>query len=580
MWDQLPELILTQIFSHLGHGDRANVAQVCQPWNRALSSPVLWRSVTVFIDRDLRGDFPLAGELAAKYGQHMRSLELAWSRPYLLPREARITRNIQAEAGADFLTIVRAKNVQLKKLILTDWIFICKWGNRGKLLSALANFLGCQHNLEMLSLLNATLGVSDVLRLLGSASKGSTEHLAYLDLRGAFREWQAPHSNPRHVRWPYRSANRELSFYFKGISRYLRLLSRFHALTTLRLDYPALSDQTLIALTNAAPRVLKTLHISVRDSDSRHHTITDTAWHNLVLVCPELTVSYTIVNISHYEDMCYFLLPSVPLARFQMFSGHVWDQSRSRNFRSTVGLLITHYTNTLAEVMLQLRNNREMLDDLLVSMLMRCKQLTRLHCQHNLEMLSLLNATLGVSDVLRLLGSASKGSTEHLAYLDLRGAFREWQAPHSNPRHVRWPYRSANRELSFYFKGISRYLRLLSRFHALTTLRLDYPALSDQTLIALTNAAPRVLKTLHISVRDSDSRHHTITDTAWHNLVLVCPELTVSYTIGIWNEARVLERFHKMDDYFCVTRDRSADSMRRVAECTGCPVLAKLEQDT
>ncbi|XP_017754593.1 PREDICTED: F-box only protein 39-like [Eufriesea mexicana] len=301
MWDQLPELILTQIFSHLGHGDRANVAQVCQPWNRALSSPVLWRSVTVFIDRDLRGDFPLAGELAAKYGQHMRSLELAWSRPYLLPREARITRNIQAEAGADFLTIVRAKNVQLKKLILTDWIFICKWGNRGKLLSALANFLG-----------------------------------------------------------------------------YLRLLSRFHALTTLRLDYPALSDQTLIALTNAAPRVLKTLHISVRDSDSRHHTITDTAWHNLVLVCPELTVSYTIVNISHYEDMCYFLLPSVPLARFQMFSGHVWDQSRSRNFRSTVGLLITHYTNTLAEVMLQLRNNREMLDDLLVSMLMRCKQLTRL----------------------------------------------------------------------------------------------------------------------------------------------------------------------------------------------------------
>lgn len=79
---------------------------------------------------------------------------------------------------------------------------------------------------------------------------------------------------------------------------------------------------------------------------------------------------------------------------------------------------------------------------------------------------------------------------------------------------------------------IFRYLRLLGRFRALTLLRLDYPALSDQTLNALTNAAPKVLKTLHISVRDSDSRHHTIADTAWHNLVLVCPELTVSYTIG------------------------------------------------
>lgn len=74
MWDQLPELILTQIFSHLGHGDRANVAQVCRLWNRALSSPVLWRSVTVFIDRDLRGDFPLAGELTVrKYLEKIKS---------------------------------------------------------------------------------------------------------------------------------------------------------------------------------------------------------------------------------------------------------------------------------------------------------------------------------------------------------------------------------------------------------------------------------------------------------------------------------------------------------------------------
>lgn len=66
MWDQLPELILIQIFSHLDRGDRASVSQVCRSWNLALSSPVLWRSVTVLIDRDLRGNFPLAGELAVR----------------------------------------------------------------------------------------------------------------------------------------------------------------------------------------------------------------------------------------------------------------------------------------------------------------------------------------------------------------------------------------------------------------------------------------------------------------------------------------------------------------------------------
>ena len=73
----------------------------------------------------------------------MRSLELAWSRPYVLPRETRDARNIQAEAGVDFLTIVREKDVQLRQLLLTDWVFSSKWGNRSKLLYALANFLGC-----------------------------------------------------------------------------------------------------------------------------------------------------------------------------------------------------------------------------------------------------------------------------------------------------------------------------------------------------------------------------------------------------------------------------------------------------
>ncbi|XP_043274006.1 F-box only protein 39-like isoform X1 [Venturia canescens] len=372
MWDQLPELILTQIFGHLGRNDLAAVGQVCQAWNRALSSPVLWRSVTVLIDRDLRGEFPLAGKLATKYGQHMRILELAWSRPYVLPIETRLARNVQAEAGVDFLAIVRDKDVQLKKLVLTDWVFSSKWDNRGKLLYALANFLGSQKNLKSLSLLNANLGVSDVLRLLGAIARSCGDRLGCLDLRGAFREWQAPHSN----------------------SRYLRLLGRLHALTTISLDYPALSDQALNALARAASGVLRTLHISVRDSDSRQHTLDDTAWHNLVTACPHLTVSYSIVNISHYEDMCYLLLPSVPLASFQMFSGHVWDQSRSRNFRSTVGLLIDHYTNTLAEVMLQLRNNRELLDDLLISMVTRCKHLERLQYDGILRSLDTLKDVL------------------------------------------------------------------------------------------------------------------------------------------------------------------------------------------
>lgn len=78
-----------------------------------------------------------------------------------------------------------------------------------------------------------------------------------------------------------------------------------------------------------------------------------------------------------------------------------------------------------------------------------------------------------------------------------------------------------------------RYLRYLGRMYVLNTLNLDYPALSNQVLHALGSGASKTLKNLNISIRDSDVRQHTVGDEAWSNLVVDCPELKVSYTIGI-----------------------------------------------
>lgn len=97
-------------------------------------------------------------------------------------------------------------------------------------------------------------------------------------------------------------------------------------------------------------RIKKTLFFNTRIRKSisifiKAHIISD-RYVRILLHYLSFQVLFS-VNISHYEDMYYLLLPSVPLAKFHMFSGHVWDQSRSRNFRSTINLLITQYTNTL-----------------------------------------------------------------------------------------------------------------------------------------------------------------------------------------------------------------------------------------
>ncbi|PSN45562.1 hypothetical protein C0J52_21366 [Blattella germanica] len=220
------------------------------------------------------------------FGQHLHRLDLIWSRPLASPLQ-HFPPGAQAEAGAAFLILLRSQDVQLRELVLTDWVFSYKWGHRGKLLYTLANFLSSQRKLEILSIQNACLGLGEAMRLLAATVRSCGLALKELDLCGAFRDWQAAHTN----------------------TKYLESLG---------------------------------------------------------------------LNIAHYEDLCYFLLPSIPLSNFQLLSGSVWDQSRSRNFRSTVRLLLSYYTDTLENIHLHLKNNREMLDDLLLELLNRCCQLSHL----------------------------------------------------------------------------------------------------------------------------------------------------------------------------------------------------------
>ena len=77
-----------------------------------------------------------------KYGKHVRSLELAWSRPSTWPKYTRDPRNIQVEVATNFLNMIRTKDVKIKELILTNWTLNRCWGHRGELLYALTNFVG------------------------------------------------------------------------------------------------------------------------------------------------------------------------------------------------------------------------------------------------------------------------------------------------------------------------------------------------------------------------------------------------------------------------------------------------------
>lgn len=71
----------------------------------------------------------------------MKSLELAWSRPYTNNRDVRMSINICAQEGIEFFETIKIKNIQLNEVILTDWLYGTNWNQRGKLLAAIAIFL-------------------------------------------------------------------------------------------------------------------------------------------------------------------------------------------------------------------------------------------------------------------------------------------------------------------------------------------------------------------------------------------------------------------------------------------------------
>ncbi|XP_069685941.1 F-box only protein 39-like [Periplaneta americana] len=303
---------------------------------------------------------PLAVHLIRLFGQHMHRMDLMWTRPLaaslqIFPRP-RIPRGAQVEAGVAFLSLLRTSDVQIQALYLFDWVYSYKWEGRSKLLFALTIFLSSQRKLRVLNIQNASLSLGEAMRLLTAVSRSCGSVLKSLDLRGAFREWQVPHTSPR----------------------YLALLGHLTALSILRLDYSALSDAVLTALSVSTGNSLTQLQVAIRDTDNHQHALSDGAWSHLVTSCPNLRVAFSIVNITHYEDLCHFLLSSIPLNNFYLYSGSVWDQSRSRNFRRTVQRLLNYYTNTLEDVHLHLKNNREMLDDLLLQLLTRSSHLSNL----------------------------------------------------------------------------------------------------------------------------------------------------------------------------------------------------------
>ncbi|XP_057661612.1 uncharacterized protein LOC130897063 isoform X2 [Diorhabda carinulata] len=157
-------------------------------------------------------------------------------------------------------------------------------------------------------------------------------------------------------------------------------LEEFLCLTELRLDYFILSrPKVMDVITENGKDRLKFLEIYFDETDLHSIIIPENKWRKLNKYCPDIKVSIKIRNICHYEQIEFiFLMDTIPLNSFTMVTSYKFDQKVSRNFGTTLHRLINNYHNTIEKINLDLKNNRENLDDVLLDIILKCPKLKTL----------------------------------------------------------------------------------------------------------------------------------------------------------------------------------------------------------
>ncbi|RZF37023.1 hypothetical protein LSTR_LSTR004711 [Laodelphax striatellus] len=344
-WDQLPILVLTKVLNYLQLMDRLVAGKVCQSWLKALDSPSLWRTVSIHFDRDVFVLNELLIEIANRYGHYTTKLELDWSNP-------QIHYIFQRDLGVSFISTLNQNKVQIEELTLKEFGFHYRWTFRHRMNVVLNQFLRCQNNLRLFRMINEHVRPNDVLRLVNVIAQSCGHVLRKVDLGNALKKVQPVHSIPRLI----------------------ESISCMSVLTDLSINYNVLSDAVLQTMASATNGLIN-FNIIVSDTMSWNDPLSEKAWQQLKNSCPNLQVFLKIENFCHFEELVPILTPNIPLRRFHLYSGRNWDQRIIRDLRSSISLLINHYSSTLVDLIINVKNNREMLDDLILELIDKCVKL-------------------------------------------------------------------------------------------------------------------------------------------------------------------------------------------------------------
>ncbi|XP_067207460.1 F-box only protein 33 isoform X2 [Linepithema humile] len=281
-WDNLPSVILQEIFSYLSHDTRIRASQVCRNWRDTLFHPSFWKKIVfVFKDKD---STLWARFLTDRFALSVQEATIRWDTPKYIDcmnETYRILKKL-------------SPNKQLKKLFLEFYGSAyspkrCNYYRYTSMIRSLVNIIETSNCLEALSLGCMVELIENQFIFLEPLRLHHAKHLTHLSLASVKDTLE------------YNDLKIDTSFF-----------NSFVRLSVLTLDYEFVSDTLLKALDNGC---MQRLVIHVHSWKESYPGATNRAWQLFVQKNPQcelrlnLIHSYVGVKVLDTDIFC----PAMPL---------------------------------------------------------------------------------------------------------------------------------------------------------------------------------------------------------------------------------------------------------------------------
>lgn len=294
-WNNLPSVILLEIFSYLPHDEKIRTSQVCRNWRYALFHPCFWKKITFTLDMKQEDNMPRARFLSNCFGRSVREATIKCDTVGHCVNE---TSRLLAKLSV---------NIHLRKLYLEPSSCTFEWPAR-------RSDSKDEGRLICTPLMGPLLKIVKTATSLQALSLGCAEDLAAS--AGLILE-PLRHHHAKHLTHLSLASVKDDPDDYILLELDTSVFRSFARLSILTLDYDYVSDTLLKALDNGS---MERLVIHVHGLEDNHPGTTNNAWISFVDKNPRcelrlnLLHSYDAVTVLESD----ILRPAMPLSQLKV----------------------------------------------------------------------------------------------------------------------------------------------------------------------------------------------------------------------------------------------------------------------